>query len=184
MVMTPKTAVLFLAPGFEEIEAVAVYDILRRANVSLTLAGVSHPNVTGARGLTVQTDCDVESALKHKYDVVVLPGGEPGVTHLQTYPGILDHVIQQANENRWVAAICAAPRLLNLLLKNKKATSYPGVKDQMTHCFYQEDPVVIDAPFITSRGPGTAMAFSYAILRALSLETVASTLESAMLASA
>lgn len=181
--MTKKTAVLFLAPGFEEIEAIAVYDILRRASIDVTLAGLSHPKVTGAHGLIVETSCTVESAIQKTYDMVILPGGEPGVTNLQAYPGLLDHVIQQANENRWVAAICAAPRLLNPLLKNKKATSYPGVKDQMTSCLYQEDPVVIDAPFITSRGPGTAMAFSYAILRALSLETVASTLETAMLAS-
>jgi len=181
--MTQKTAILFLAPGFEEIEAVSVYDILRRANVDVTLAGLSHPKVIGAHGLIVETSCTVESAIQRTYDMVILPGGEPGVSNLQAYPGLINYIEKQVHETRWIAAICAAPRLLNPFLKNKKATSYPGVKDQMTHCFYQEDPVVIDAPFITSRGPGTSMAFAYAILRVLSLETMASTLETAMLAS-
>jgi 4-methyl-5(b-hydroxyethyl)-thiazole monophosphate biosynthesis len=183
--MSEKTAVIFLAPGFEEIEAVSVYDILKRAGIHTTLAGSIAPHVQGAHGLSVQVDCTIQEAVNRCYDVAILPGGEKGVAHLSNEFGLLTYLENHAKANKWIAAICAAPGLLAKqgLLDYKKVTSYPSIREQMKNCIYQEEEVVIDPPFITSRGPATSMAFAYAILRSLELTEVANHLETAMLMS-
>lgn len=178
-----KTALLLLANGFEEIEAIAVIDILRRGNVTLTTASIHSKHVSGAHRLTVEADQLISNCVNQSYDIVILPGGEPGVTNLSENEDAIDIIRNQHSQNKLIGAICAAPRILDSLglLDGRIATSYPANKADMIHCTYSEDTVVQDGNIITSRAPGTAMAFAYHILDALDLSPEATALRKGML---
>lgn len=160
-----------LAPGFEEIEAITVIDLLRRAEVDVTVAGLDEGVVTGSHGIGVMPDCDLAGALQRDYDMVVLPGGLPGATNLERDPRITDLLKEMAQSERFTAAICAAPRVLAAagLLENRKATSFPGALDpeQTPGLSLTDNPVEQDGMIITSRGPGTAMDFALALIENL-----------------
>ncbi len=160
-----------LAPGCEELEAVTIIDLLVRAGVEVTTAGLEPGPVTASRGVVLVPQTDLDHALRRDYDMVVLPGGLPGATNLDADPRIHTLLHKMAGADKYVAAICAAPRVLGNagLLDGKQATSYPGHVDKMDlpGVTYLETPVVQDGKVITSRGPGTAMDFTLALIEIL-----------------
>lgn len=161
-----------LAEGCEELEAVTIIDLLRRAGIEVVTAGLKPGIVKASRGTQLVPDTTLDAVLEHEFDMIVLPGGMPGATHLKGDPRIITLLKKMAGEGKYTAAICAAPTVLAEagLLKGKKATSYPGFLDKMalpdTH--YLTDAVVRDGKVLTSRGPGTAMDFALALIEALS----------------
>lgn len=161
-----------LASGFEELEAVTIIDLLRRANVQVITAGLQPGAVTGSRGVTLVPDCELDTVMTTDFDMMVLPGGLPGADHLQQDPRVISLLRQLAGAGRITAAICAAPKVLASagLLQGRKATSYPGVLDRLPLPDTQvqlEQAVVIDGKVITSRGPGTAMDFALTLIEQL-----------------
>jgi len=158
-----------LAQGCEELEAITVIDLLRRAGINVTSAGLDEKPVTASRGVVLIPDTDLNSALKKDYDMVVLPGGLPGADHLNNDVRLRERLTDMAESGKYVAAICAAPKVLagTGLLKNKKATCYPGVLDELG-ITSEATAIVEDGNIITSRGPGTAMDFALTLIEKLS----------------
>jgi 4-methyl-5(b-hydroxyethyl)-thiazole monophosphate biosynthesis len=172
-----------LADGFEEIEALTIVDVLRRAGFTAVTASLAGSDVTGAHDVVVKADSTVDEALNQEWDLVVLPGGMPGATTLRDDDRV-GALLQKTKEaGGYVGAICAAPIALSRfgLLKGKKATSYPGFGEQLEGAAYQEDRVVRDGEVLTSRGPGTAMEFALAIVEELAGEAQARQLREQML---
>lgn len=158
-----------LADGCEELEAVTVIDLLRRAGIEVTVAGLKPGTVKASRGVQFVPDTTLDAALQHDYDMVVLPGGLPGATHLREDPRIIALLQKMAAAGRYTAAICAAPRVLAEagVLQGKQATGYPGTLDGLAGISVSGAPVVRDGKVLTSRGPGTAMDFALALIEAL-----------------
>lgn len=158
-----------LADGCEELEAVTVIDLLRRAGIEVTVAGLKPGTVQASRGVQLVPDTTLDVALQHDYDMVVLPGGLPGATHLREDPRIIALLQKMAAAGRYTAAICAAPRVLAEagVLQGKQATCYPGTLDGLSGISVSSAPVVRDGKVLTSRGPGTAMDFALALIEAL-----------------
>ena len=167
-----STSVLIpLAQGCEELEAVTVIDLLRRAGVEVVTAGLDEQPVKASRGVVLIPDTTLDEALERDYDMVVLPGGLPGADHLDNDPRIRQLLVKMAESERFTAAICAAPKVLASagLLAGKRATSFPGALEKMalTDTALKTDPVVRDGKVITSRGPGTAMEFALELIEQL-----------------
>ncbi|MCU0842270.1 MAG: DJ-1/PfpI family protein [Thiobacillaceae bacterium] len=160
-----------LAPGFEDLEAVTIVDILRRAGVEVVTAGLQPGLVQGSRGMRVQPDATLDEARRRDFDMIALPGGLPGSEHLKNDPRVQALLREMAGAGKYTAAICAAPMALAEagLLDGRRATSYPGVVDRMAlpGTTYLADPVVVDGRVITSRGPGTALDFALALAELL-----------------
>ncbi len=178
----PRCCILF-AEGFEEIEAVTVVDVLRRAEVEAVMVGVAGREVTGSHGITLRMDSVLADATAESWDLVVLPGGMPGSANLRDDPDVQALVASQHGAGRKVAAICAAPIALGSagVLAGRKATSYPGFGDQLTGATLCEDRVVVDELVTTSRGPGTALEFALELVGQLAGEEKAASLGEAML---
>lgn len=161
-----------LAQGCEELEAVTIIDLLRRAGIEVTSAGLDAGSVTASRGVTLIPDTDLESALKSDYDMIVLPGGLPGADHLDDDERIRSVLKKMANNGKYTAAICAAPKVLANagVLAGKTATSYPGFLDGLglSDTTLSNEAVVRDGKVITSRGPGTAIDFALELIEVLS----------------
>ena len=167
--MTKKVCV-FLADGFEEIEGLTVVDLLRRAEVDVTTVSITGDRVIhGAHGIDVFADKLFDEVKYDAQDMAVLPGGMPGTLHLGEHEGVKKVLEQFYQEKKYVAAICAAPSVLGKygMLKGRKATSYPGFEEQLVGAEYLLDEVVVDDFVITSRGMGTAIAFSLALIEKL-----------------
>jgi len=169
-----KRALVVISNGSEEIESVTPIDVLRRANVEVTVAGLqSKENVICSRNVILGPEVSFAEALtKGTYDAIILPGGLGGAKCFSESKELGDFLKEQEKSGRLVAAICAAPTALKAhgIGNGKSITSYPSVKDQMTdggNYIYSEDRVVIDGNLITSRGPGTAMEFSLALVEYL-----------------
>jgi len=159
---TMKTALILFADGSEELEAISIVNILRRAGVSVTLAGLSSGSLRGSRGVVIVPDTTLDEALAQSYDMVVLPGGQPGANNLKADMRVLQLVQYMAQQGKYVAAICAAPSILATagLLDGKQATSFPGALSSFLKVRLQPVAIVEDGKLITSRGPGTAMDFA------------------------
>ena len=164
-----------LAQGCEELEAVTVVDLLRRAGIGVVTAGLDAQPVRASRGMILLADMTLDAALQQEFDMIVLPGGLPGADHLRDDPRVIELLKKMAASDRYTAAICAAPRVLARagLLDGKRATSYPGALDidAVPGIEYLEMPVVTDGRVITSRGPGTAMDFALTLIEALAGNT-------------
>jgi len=158
-----------LAQGCEEIEAITVIDILRRAGISVVSAGLDAQPVRASRGTVLIPDTTLEAALETAYDMVVLPGGQPGSNNLKADTRILTLLKNMAQQGKYVAAICAAPSVLATagVLDGKRATSFPGALDAFPKVQQQAGAVVEDGRLITSRGPGTAMDFALTLVERL-----------------
>jgi 4-methyl-5(b-hydroxyethyl)-thiazole monophosphate biosynthesis len=158
-----------LAQGCEELEAVTIIDLLRRANINVITAGLDSRAVTASRGTVLIPDTDLDKALADDYDMVVLPGGLPGADNLDNDERIKTLLIKMAKSEKFTAAICAAPKVLAHagLLERKKATAYPGILDDVNNAHVSSDAIVIDGKVITSRGPGTAMDFALTLIESL-----------------
>lgn len=158
-----------LADGCEELEAVTIIDLLRRAGIEVVSAGL-HPGVVKAsRGVQLVPDMTLDSALQDDYDMVVLPGGMPGAAHLKSDPRILRLLKDMAAAGKYTAAICAAPMVLAEagVLEGRQATSYPGFLDGLPGVTVSAAAVVRDGTVLTSRGPGTAMDFALVLIETL-----------------
>ncbi|OQX29374.1 MAG: hypothetical protein B0D92_04070 [Spirochaeta sp. LUC14_002_19_P3] len=167
--MKQVKTVLFLADGFEEVEAVTAADYLRRANIEVIIAGVGTKTPTGSKGITISTDLDA-SSLSGDFDGVILPGGMPGAVNLSNSPVVEKFCRTLMEHGKLVAAICAAPVVALErfgLLHHRKFTCYPGYEKQAKTGIFLEDRVVIDKNLITSRGPGTAGEFAIELIRYL-----------------
>lgn len=164
-----KTALVLFADGSEELEAVTVVNILRRGGVQVSLAGLADGVLRGSRGIMLQPDTTLEAALDKDFDMVVLPGGQPGTNHLKADARVLQLVKKMTAQNKYVTAICAAPSVLAEagLLDGKHATSYPTCLDDYPKVAQQMSALVEDGKLITSRGPGTAMDFALILLERL-----------------
>ena len=163
-----------LAPGFEDLEATTIVDLLRRAGFEVVTAGLAPGLVQGARGMRVQPDASLDEVREQAFDLIALPGGMPGAEHLKNDARILALLKKMAAAGKYTAAICAAPIALAAagLLDGKKATSYPGFIDklELPHTVCVSDAVVVDGRVVTSRGPGTAMDFALVLIALLAGE--------------
>ncbi len=158
-----KVAVI-LANGFEEIEALTVVDVLRRANISCDMVGFEE-QVTGSHDIQVTADRVFDGDLSD-YDLLVLPGGMPGSANLRDNQALISEIQAFNQEGKKISAICAAPIALHQagVLKDKHFTCYDGVQEQIADGIYQKETVVVDGNLTTSRGPSTALAFAYELV--------------------
>lgn len=160
-----------LAQGCEELEAVTVTDLLTRAGFNVVTAGLDEQAVTASRGMVLLPSTTLDKALSQTFDMIVMPGGLPGADHLNNDPRIHSLLKTMNDSGKYIAAICAAPKVLARtgLLKNKQATSYPDSipLEDMAGIDYLEQAVVVDGNIITSRGPGTAMDFTLTLIELL-----------------
>lgn len=169
-----KTICVFLAEGFEEIEAITVVDVLRRAQLPVLTVAVATgateasnpPAITGAHGIPITADTAIEQLDGASIEALVLPGGMPGTTNLQADATLRDLLLQFAREGKPIAAICAAPMVLGHLgiLDGHRATIYPGMEAELGNATAVSDSVVVDGAITTSRGPATALPFALALV--------------------
>ncbi len=162
---------IFLAEGYEEIEAVTVIDILRRANIDVKIVGLSSRNVEGAHLITIVSEKNINDLDINDFDAFILPGGNPGYKNLRNDSRVIS-LIQKAFESRKIiAAICAAPSVLSDagILKGKNSTIYPGMEKELEKggSNPKQDLVVVDDNIITSRGPATALPFAITLVEKL-----------------
>ncbi|MGL5749461.1 MAG: DJ-1 family glyoxalase III [Paraclostridium sp.] len=169
-----KRALVLLAKGFEEIEALSVVDVLRRGGLICDMCSLDGDYVSGAHNVEIRVNTTIENLdIDNDYDVVVLPGGLPGAYNLRDDNRVKNLVQRYNKDGKIIAAICAAPEALESfgILENKKCTSYPGFIQNKDKVNYIEDEiVVVDGNIITSRGPATVIEFSLQILKQLGYE--------------
>lgn len=169
-------ALIALADGFEDIEAFAAIDVLRRGGIEVVTASVhDRVEVLSAHDVVIGADALLKDALKDDYDAIVLPGGGQGTENLRRTPALLERLVQQREEGRLVCAICAAPTILaqiGILAADQHATCYPSCAPAM-NCVWVDQPVVEHDGVITGRAPGSATLFALAVLRALAGDAVA-----------
>lgn len=177
-----KVAVLF-AEGFEEVEALTVVDVLRRAGIEVIMAGLDNEPVRSSHGVVLKIDEPVNK-LPVDLDAVILPGGMPGAKNLSESAEVLGLVRQMHEDKKLIAGICAAPAFVFKragVLDGRKFTCYPGFESRVDNADFCEDEVVVDGNIITSRGPGTAMAFALKVLAFLQDEEAASDMAAKLL---
>lgn len=183
-----------LAEGFEEIEALTIIDVLRRAGIDVSSVAVRPETeastcgdgcraVKGAHDIKVKADLLFEEADYTNCDMIVLPGGMPGAANLAAHKGLTAHIREFAAAGKPLAAICAAPMVFGDmgLLEGRKATIYPGMEEHLRGASVKNYKAVVDGNFITSRGPATAMAFALAIVAYIKDEKLADKLAKDML---
>lgn len=168
-----KKVSVLLADGFEEIEALTVVDLLRRAKVYVdTISITDDYKVRGAHGIPVQTEDLFDEVDFSESDMIVLPGGLPGTTNLKEHEGVRKAVMECYESGRYIAAICAAPTILSDLgiLKGKKATCYPALEQELEGALLTRGAVATDKNVITSQGVGTAIDFALKLVELLTDE--------------
>ncbi|NLB41601.1 MAG: DJ-1/PfpI family protein [Clostridiales bacterium] len=177
--------IVFLANGFEEVEALTVVDYLRRMDIIVdTVSITNETKVKGAHDITVLADKILDSIQDlNSYDAVVIPGGLPGATNLRDESKVIDIVKTMNQNNKLTAAICAGPIVLERagIIEGKKVTSYPGFQNHLTGAIYQEQAVVKDGNIITARGPALAVDFAIEIVKYLLGDEKASKLKAGIL---
>lgn len=155
-------ALIPVADGVEEIEAVTLIDVLRRAQIEVTVASIEHDlTVTCSRNVRLTADAPFKEAVKTEYQLVALPGGAKGAAALAKNKQLIEKLKFQRSNRRWYAAICASPALVlapHGFLEGKRATCYPAFKDQLPR--YLDAPVVVDGHLVTSQSAATALAFA------------------------
>lgn len=181
--MPHPTALVLLADGFEEIEAIAVVDVLRRAGVAVTVAGLVDGPIEASRKTRHLAEVTLDAVGDRLFDAVILPGGQPGTNRLKADARVRETVLRHARAGKWVAAICAAPTVLQDLglLTGRRVTSHPSVAGEFPGATYVEDRVAWDGRILTSRGPGTALEFSLKLAEVLAGGKAAREIAAAML---
>lgn len=165
-----KTALIPIADGSEEMEAVTIIDVLRRAGSQVTVASVNDLQITASRGVRITADCLIDSCADMGYDLIALPGGMPGAQHLRDSAVLKELLIQHDARGRLLAAICAAPAVVlqpHGLLAKRPATCHPSFSDRLVNQTAISKRVVVDGKLVTSQGPGTALAFSLTLIELL-----------------
>ena len=164
-----KRVLVPLAEGFEELEAVTIIDILRRAGLEVVVASLAGSPVTGSHGIRLAADTPLAALVEQDFDMIALPGGMPGAEHLKNDPRIAEFIHRLHASGRPVAAICAAPMVLAAagVLEGRRATSFPGFLAGRDKSPGAGEAVVVDRGVITSRGPGTALDFALALVEEL-----------------
>ena len=178
---------MFLAEGFEEIEALCPLDLMRRANLEVTTVGVGGAFITGAHGITVKADI-VDTELSYSsldMDMIFLPGGMPGTLNLATSDTVISAITAANKADAYIAAICAAPSILGDmgLLKGKKAVCYPGFEDRLTGAEIPDQNVVLDGKILTAKGMGVALEMGLEIVKIFCGNDTAKKLSHAVIAS-
>jgi 4-methyl-5(b-hydroxyethyl)-thiazole monophosphate biosynthesis len=173
-----------LAPGFEEIEAITIVDVLRRADLNVvTISMTNESEVTGSHDIPVIADQLFTETEYSEFDVLILPGGMPGATNLDSHDGLKKQILDFNKNNKVLGAICAAPLVYGHLgiLKGRKAVCYPGFEQELDGAFVTEEPAIIDGNIVTGRGVGTALKFSLLIVELLVGKDKSDSLAKAML---
>ena len=152
---------VFLAEGFEEMEAIAPIDILRRAELQVQTVGVTGKTVTGSHGITVEADLGIDQVTTDGLEAVILPGGMPGTLNLEKNPVVKACVEYAARNDIYLGAICAAPSILGHmgLLENRRAVCFPGFEGELKGAFLSGDSVCVDGKIVTGKGAGVAVDF-------------------------
>ena len=174
---------VFLANGFEETEAVAPVDILRRNGKDVVTVGIGDDVITSSHGVTVVPDVtEIETALSDEIEMIVLPGGMPGTLNLEKSRTVQDAIDFCAANGKYIAAICAAPSIIGKkgLLKGKKATCFPGFEDFLEGAEFTGEPVEHDGNIITARGAGVAAEFGLKLVEVLSGKPASDKIREAM----
>ena len=165
-----KKVLVPIADGSEEIEAVGIIDILRRAGAEVTVASVDDLQITASRGVKITADCLISDCMDQTFDLIALPGGMPGAEHFRESSQLVDMLKKQREAGRLYAAICASPAVVfqpHGLLAGKKATCHPGRKDTLENKEAADSRVVVDGNCITGQGPGSAMEFALKLVELL-----------------
>jgi 4-methyl-5(b-hydroxyethyl)-thiazole monophosphate biosynthesis len=160
-----------LAPGFEEIEAITIIDILRRAGIDVVVAGTQPGPIVASRTTSHLADCTLDDVRAEEFDMIVLPGGQPGATNLRNDPRVRRIIETLQARNGRMAAICAAPTVLAAcgVLRDRKATSHPSVRSEVAAAARttSDERVVVDGPVVTSQAAGSAMEFAFKLVEIL-----------------
>jgi len=167
---------VFLADGFEDIEALATVDVARRAGIDVkTVSVMDELLVTSSHGVAMKADIMCADMDIDKGDMIMLPGGIPGAETLASHDGVKDAIMDFATKGKFLAAICAAPMVLGLLgiLRGVNVTCYPGFEKYLTHAHYTAAQVEVDGCFITGNGPGACIPFALQLVKALKGEAKA-----------
>ena len=173
---------MFFAEGFEEVEAIATLDVIRRAKIDIETVGVGSKNITGAHGVTVRCDIDTDEATFTGLDGVILPGGMPGTKNLLADDHVNKAIDFCYSQGKLVSAICAAPMILGVkgLLKGKEATCFPGFEGDLEGAIISEKYYVTDGNIITARGMGSAINFGLEIVKYFKDEATADALKATL----
>lgn len=175
---------VFFAEGFEEIEALTVVDVLRRADIQTQMIGISERAVTGSHGITVQMDGLIQDIVSlDEVLMLVLPGGMPGARHLAESEALRKLLLSANASNISLAAICAAPTVLarHGIIGNRAYTCYPGFEAQIAEGQHREDLVVHDGTLITGKGAGAALPFAFKLVALIKGKTISEALEKSMI---
>lgn len=164
-----KKVLIPLAPGFEEIEALAVVDILRRVGIEVVLAGTADNPIEGRNRIKVLADASLDSVKGEDFDMIVLPGGAVGTENLKKDVRVKEIIERLYKKGRFITAICAAPTVLSAIgiTEGKTVTSHPTVRAKLQKEKLSDDRVVVDGNIITSQGPGTAIEFAFKLIEVL-----------------
>lgn len=187
MTMKANTSYIFLAPGVEEVEAVATVDALRRADIEVVTVAVSdNLRIKGATGQTIEADSLISEVNTANADWLIIPGGNPGAQNLFANTDVKEKIMAHYKKNGRIASICAGPAVVLAplgVLKGKKATCYPGLGEAINSNGgeYVEQTVVVEPNLITSEGPGTTLPFAIEIIRATKGDKVADGVAAGML---
>lgn len=160
-------ALIFLAPGYEEIEMLTVVDLLRRGNIEIDMVSITDSlEVTSSHNVTIKADVLLRDADFDTAQMIILPGGLPGTTNLLACEPLVEKIKEYAAQNKWLSAICAAPTVYDKLklYHGCKVTCFPDFADKLTDAVYVKQPVITDGIFTTSRGAGTTIEFAAAII--------------------
>jgi len=164
-----KKVLVPLADGFEEIETMTIVDVLRRAGLDVVMAGIKPGELRGSRRVKILPDAVLDDVKDQDFDMIILPGGQPGVDNLRRHPQVLELLKRMSAQNKKIGAICAAPLVLRDagLISGVRLTSFPGIEGELAGAKYDQGRIVVDGNVVTSRGPGTAMEFSLKIVELL-----------------